>query len=334
MNRSVILSRQLALVVYIERHPGIRVEELAKHFGLRPRVIRDDIEVLDRAGFGDLLPGSTFELNMDRYLETGELEVYSSLSVRSAPRLTSREAAVLLTGLRAIAPGLNEEQSAVVPSLIAEVLALAGGEGGAALNLTQVVESNLPSATWRTMEQAIRERKQVRIHYLSSAGRESERRIDPLRLERAELAWLLHAWCHQTDQARTFRLDRIIDAEPLDDPQDPGRIEARGPGETCDVMLRASARWRLGEEPVIDVESSSSGSSGDSLLRARFSVWDRQWMVTRLLSLAPDALATDPAFWQYEAGERAREALAVWDAVSDTPPESPEEQEGTIGDQH
>lgn len=309
MNRSVILSRQLALVAYIERHPGITVDQLARHFGMKSGLVRQDIEVLDRAGFGDLLPDCTFELNMDRYLESGELELSSNLSVRSAPRLTPGEAAVLLMGLRAVASGLTDEQSSLVPGLMADILALTGEGDPGLLGLSRVIESNPTDAIWQLLQTAIRERRQVRISYVSSAGHRSSRLIDPLRLEREELAWLLHSWCHETGDQRTFRLDRIVEIDLLDSPQRHGRTPEHEHGDDCYVDLRGSARWRLGEIPARVIESE------EGTIRVRFEVWDPQWMVSRLLAMSPDVVATDPGQWLHLAGGRARAAVAVWDKL-------------------
>lgn len=305
MNRSVILSRQLALVAYIGRYPGITVPELARHFEMRQAVIRGDIEVIDRAGFGDLLPGQTFELDMERYLKNGELELISSLEVHSAPRLTSKEAALLMLGLRAIAPGLSAQQSALVPSLMAEVLALAGGQ--APVDLAQVVESNLPTRTWQQLHQAIGAKQQVQIRYISAVGRESVRAIDPLRFSRVEDAWLVEAWCHQTEQKRIFRLDRITDLEPLDLSQvHPSNASARdNEGLDCLVTLAETARWRLAEI--------CATAEMDSDLTLRFRVWDQEWMVSQLLILAADIAQVAPPDMARQASRRAQEALAVWE---------------------
>jgi predicted DNA-binding transcriptional regulator YafY len=82
------------------------------------------------------------------------------------------------------------------------------------------------------LRSAIRNGVKLRLRYRSEAGEETERTVWPVILGYAETNRLLVAWCELRQGFRHFRVDRIIEAEMLD--------EASGlrPGE-----LRR--RWRL-----------------------------------------------------------------------------------------
>ena len=67
------------------------------------------------------------------------------------------------------------------------------------------------------LEVAISERKPISIHYNSLAGGlQSWRGVDPYEMFHRENAWYFVGRCHRHDEPRTFRLDRISQARPLD----------------------------------------------------------------------------------------------------------------------
>lgn len=304
-NKSLTLSRLLALVAYIERFPGITVEELADHFGRSEKLIRADIAVLDEAGFGDALPDKTFFLDMDRYLTLDELQVDSHLQVKSAPRLTAQEAAMLVVGLAALAshPGVAEQGA---PQLVAKILALAGREARDVGYRVRVIESNASEAARQVINQAIRTKRQLRVRYLSAAERETTRTVDPQRLTRVDDGWLLDAWCHEADEPRTFRLDRMLNCEPLPTPQQPGRPRRRRTPTECMVLLGPASQWRHQETSSTRTQRVPEG------FKVAFPVWDEEWLTSQLLALSPDVLAVSPPGFGRAAAERARAARRVW----------------------
>src|SRR6202021_249652 len=60
-----------------------------------------------------------------------------------------------------------------------------------------------------TMRQAIRGRRKLRIEYLDSEQRESQRTVPPLALHFWSTTWSLAAWCEFRSGFRGFRLDRV-----------------------------------------------------------------------------------------------------------------------------
>lgn len=63
---------------------------------------------------------------------------------------------------------------------------------------------------------AIEAQRQVRMIYLDGAGRRTQRSILPLRLRRRRGTAMLVAHCQLRNEQRTFKLDRIVTLEPLD----------------------------------------------------------------------------------------------------------------------
>ncbi|WP_226553166.1 helix-turn-helix transcriptional regulator [Celeribacter naphthalenivorans] len=59
------------------------------------------------------------------------------------------------------------------------------------------------------LRQAVRERKVLRITYLSLTGDSSTRLVRPLQLDYWGRVWTMSAWCEKRAGFRTFRVDRI-----------------------------------------------------------------------------------------------------------------------------
>jgi predicted DNA-binding transcriptional regulator YafY len=65
------------------------------------------------------------------------------------------------------------------------------------------------------LEEAIRERRMVRIRYTSLKGQKTKRKIDPYAICFRRHAWYLVGFCHLRNEIRTFRLGRVHSIEIL-----------------------------------------------------------------------------------------------------------------------
>jgi predicted DNA-binding transcriptional regulator YafY len=64
----------------------------------------------------------------------------------------------------------------------------------------------------RAVEQAIIDRRVVRLRYTDKDGQHTDRVVEPLAVVAVGSSWYLSAWCRLRDDVRAFRLDRIRDA--------------------------------------------------------------------------------------------------------------------------
>jgi predicted DNA-binding transcriptional regulator YafY len=93
------------------------------------------------------------------------------------------------------------------------------------------------------LRRAAADRQKARIGYTRPDGDVSERTVRPLGLFYWGAAWTLLAWCELRQDFRSFRLDRIGEAEVTDEPFQPepgktledflARLGPRGPGVTA-----------------------------------------------------------------------------------------------------
>ncbi|MGG7569958.1 WYL domain-containing protein [Streptomyces sirii] len=61
----------------------------------------------------------------------------------------------------------------------------------------------------------------LRLSYVDTAGRESDRVVEPAGLLTADGRWYLIAWCRTRRAGRGFRLDRIAAAAPIGEQAQP-----------------------------------------------------------------------------------------------------------------
>ena len=64
---------------------------------------------------------------------------------------------------------------------------------------------------------AVGERRRLRLRYRSARGEETERVVDPYALLRGEGRWYVFGHDHLREEARLFRLDRVLGAEVLEE---------------------------------------------------------------------------------------------------------------------
>ncbi len=316
-DRLVGLSRQIALVNYIERNPGLTVGELAQHFNRTNAQIRRDITLLDQAGFDDLLPGRTLEVDYDLYKSQGRVQLRDSLKLNASSLLTQEDLARLLFGLEALAPNLSEEERLLLPNVIGELANLAGPEDELALAKLDAAPLQADREKFHQLEQALQSGAWVSFGYVRGDGERSQRMVIPQSLVLERDGWLLVANSADSGQ-RSFRLDRM-DSVALAEPQElaghaPKAEDGAGHtdsskdrGERVEVLLTPEAEWAVGESVASQVQPHPRG------WQATYIVWDPEWFITELLLLAPYVVSTSPERYWVQAQKHARAALAVWD---------------------
>jgi predicted DNA-binding transcriptional regulator YafY len=82
------------------------------------------------------------------------------------------------------------------------------------------------------------ERRRVRLRYRSARGEETIRVVDPYAVLRTEGRWHLFGHCHLRSDARLFRLDRMLEAEVLEEGYERPR--------TWTHRRRCCGPWRTG----------------------------------------------------------------------------------------
>ena len=327
------LVRLLALPAWVAEHPGASFDEAAAHFGVGARTIERDVYTLWVSGLPGGLPDALVDFDADDF-ESRRLRLTRPLGLDRPIRLSREEAVSLLLALRVLIGLLDADAEAASPLRRAEaaVSALLGYErsdsapppdaptGGDGLpngahrrDAAATAPAGGTGAVLAAVRCATARRERLRLVYVSATDERTERDVDPLELVSDGSHLSLLAWCCTARGERTFRLDRIVSAEPVGRaadphprpssaaPRRPGRI---ADGETAVLHLEPSGRWLVEQIPCEEVVQLADGS-----LRVRVVGRDERWLVGLVLSAGRHLRGVEPRSLAVAAAARARGAL-------------------------
>lgn len=168
-------------------------------------------------------------------------------------------------------------------------------------------------AVLAAVRRATARRERLRLVYVSATDERTERDVDPLELVSDGSHLSLLAWCCTARGERTFRLDRIVSAEPTGRAADlhprpssaaVGRPDRIAVGETAVLHLEPGGRWLAEQIPCEEVVRLTDGS-----LRVRVVGRDERWLVGLVLSAGRHLRGVEPRSLAAAAAARARGAL-------------------------
>jgi predicted DNA-binding transcriptional regulator YafY len=235
-----------------------------------------------------------------------ELGRYGAYYLRSGYRLppmifTDEEALGLALGLLAARHlGLAEVAPAVEGALakLERVMSEALRGQVRALQETVSIAAGRPQAPARseallTLAAAVGEQRSVRLRYSSGLSRETKREVDPYGVMHREGYWYAVGHCHLREGMRLFRLDRVLEAEMLEETfvrpaglDSPGAVlsavaNTHGDRWSVEVLLEAGVDEVRGQLPSVGL--SLEQTEGGTLLRC--STWSLEWPARVLAGL-------------------------------------------------
>ena len=306
------VARLLAMVPYLQAHPGVSVSAVAEVFGISPAQVIKDLKVLWMCGTPGGFPDDLIEIDMDAAREEGVIHLTNAEYLARPLRFTASEAMSLVVALQAIREMATGELLEAASSATDKLIGL-GIEAPVVLQVTS------GDATVRErLVQAIDAQRSVRLTYdgaLRSATTTPV--VDPVVIVMRDSVAYLQAWAHEPDAERTYRLDRISAVEILDQPARPHPVPAPGdrwfdgvPDEVT-LHLAPGAAWVPEYVPVREHHAEADGT-----LRVRLAVADPAWLEGLLLRLGSDVLAVDPPRTAEAARANARELLEMYRSQS------------------
>lgn len=311
------LVRLLGLVAYLDRHPGVSVEEVAEHFAVTPQQVLRDVDTLWVSGTPGYWPDDLIDFDAASF-DSGVLRLTQSRGMTRALRLGAREAVALVAALRALHESVGElleptEREVLTSTL--EALTAATGDAAATMDVQLAVEAR--PEVLAAARRALRDRRRLRLRYVDAEDRISERVVEPWQLLTGDEHSYLQAWCHGARGERLFRLDRILEATELDDPVTtrPGRTRGEtftpsAEHERVVLVLDQRAQWVVEQLPVEEVTELPDGG-----MRVVLRVASGAWLRHLLLRVAPSVRAVEPADVGLDAVAAARAALAAYEVA-------------------
>lgn len=231
-------------------------------------------------------------------------------------KLAPMEAVAVLGGLNALASIPEFEHQDVLASALGKVNSAVarfeGWNGALGFALSKARENDIP----QQLVQAVKKQNVVRIDYYSASSRTHQLRdVEPVRMIEDGSVQYLRAWCRTRESMLTFRVDRVLSAETLDeqfdvtprhDDQQDVQLHYQSQAEDLEVILYVDADIL----PVIEAFHPVSWSTGKVengyLATVRFS--DHQVaepLIARhggkLAVVSPDATREQVVLWLDEA---------------------------------
>lgn len=224
-------SRLLRLMSLLQQRQDWPSRELADRLGVTSRTIRRDVSRLRELGYAvDAAPGPDGGYR----LRAG--------SVLPPLVLSDDEAVVLVVGLRVAAlSGVSGSTDSAVSALAklegllpSRLRARVGALAADVVSLTPPQEAGTDPEVLATLALACRRQEHLALGYTDARGNTSRRDVGPYRVVHADRRWYLVAKDLRREVWRTFRIDRISDAQPLG-----GRVRFTDPPDAASLVAES-----------------------------------------------------------------------------------------------
>lgn len=296
--------RMLNLVAYASKRPGATPMEIARDLGSDPEQVREDLDLLFLTGVGKA-PGEM--IDMDHSWKG--VTILDDQGMDKPLRLTPTEASallVLLDSLETMPELVDREAVTSAAAKIRQATKVRGvddAEHADEVGVAAVVANALSA------------QRQLHITYYSaSSGTTATRQVEPLSLFHESGATYLRA--AESGEVKSFRLDRIADAELLDAPvtlqhADMEAFDADDPFGLADrdeavLAIHPEVTWLA---DYWEIELAEIDGSVDGWVKATMHFGSADWLVRfclgqgdRVRLIAPESLAE-------EVRTRAQDAL-------------------------
>ncbi|HXF57745.1 MAG TPA: WYL domain-containing protein [Actinomycetota bacterium] len=307
------LRRLLVVVPYLVRHPGTRVDEVCRLFGVTERELLEDLNLLFVSGLPPYGPGDLIDVQV----EGGRVWIRMADYFSRPVRLTRSEALALYLRGKALlgAPGL--EEAPALASALAKIEERMGRE--TLQSLAGRVEVGAGGHTARALaavRRAVARRERLEVDYYTAARDElTTRRIDPEHVFSALGNWYVVAWDHRSGEERLFRADRIRAVRVTGERFQPRGLA--GPGRPLytrterdipvRLLLRPGARW------VAEYYATESRAEReDGALEVVLPTKDLPWVAKLVLRLGGEAQVIEPPELRSMVRDVARRTLQLY----------------------
>lgn len=281
------LSRLLALVPWLGANDGVALEDAAAQFGVSVEQLEADLWLLIVCGLPGYGPADLVDI---QFWDDGRIHVLDPQTLARPLRLTADEATSLLLGLRVLQQVPGAAPSDALDRAVGKLeAALEARDASAAM----VSVSQPDPAVAEALEQALASGGALAISYGSATSDAvTERVVQPMRLVSIDGRSSLVAYCTLAEGVRTFRVDRILTAQPRDPIVVPEQVDVQASSTGAlivDLLLDRGTRWINEVHAARDVEEAADGG-----LRVRLPVHDLSWLARLVLGAGPGARVLGP----------------------------------------
>lgn len=293
-------SRLFKIMYYLLEKGQATATELAEKFEVSVRTIYRDIDALSGAG-------------IPIYAETGRgggIHLMEHFTLDKAV-LSGEEKQEILTALQSLNATQRIQSNDTVRKLSA--LFRLDSEDWLEVDFSRWGEKAQDHEKFELLKSSILHCRNVKIRYAGVSASVSERTVSPLKLMYKAKAWYLKAFCTEKQDFRTFKLNRILELEVLEEgfskqefaavdivssksyaPEPPcGRITLRFPKEMA---------YRVYDE--FDATQVKQQENGDLIASACMP--EDEWLISFLLSFGALVEVIEPVYLKGVLAEQAR----------------------------
>ncbi len=298
----------LTLVPYLIERGEVSLEDAARDFDVTPGEMRTMVEKLTLIGRPEQMPDDLFDINWDLLDEQGIIEITQAVGLERSPRLTAREAAALLGGLRLAGSLPGVAAGEVYAGLMAKL-----SRGASSAPAEVVVVPGPVDEVRALVSQALREQVALSFTYRRPDSEPTTRTVDPVKVIVTEGQWYLQGWCHLRRAMRNFLLERVSDPRVTDIPIEHAHEpvpELFEPGENDEIVV---VRFAAELAPLVgDYLAGAETETIDGVTTARLRVSDGRTLKRLAARRAGRVEILEPAAARRAAAEWAAEALAQY----------------------
>ena len=312
------VARLLTLVPYLHAHGEVRTDEAAAALGVTPEQVVKDLKVLFMCGLPGGYPDDLIDVDLDALEEEGVIRVSNADYLARPLRLTATEATAVMVALLALRNSAPQDTREIVDRALSKLQAATADAGGVPVDPGTEPVGDTSAELRKTLEDAIRDRRQVRLTYwVPARDEETDRVVDPRAVLTSGGASYLDAWCHSAEDDRLFRLDRIHEATVLDTrtnhEEHPRRTLHDGLFDFGDEAQRVTLRLAPGAAWVVEYyQVDEVRPQPDGGVEVDMQVADPRWLRRLLLRLAPHARVVSPAAYDEELAAQAQRVLDLY----------------------
>jgi proteasome accessory factor C len=308
------VARLLAIIPWIAAQDGTTIDEVCERFAVTRAQLAGDLERLMLVGIPPYTPDTLIDVTID-----GDRVWLRFADVFARPLHLTPEQGLALVAAGAASRGLpgGDDDGPLTTALakVAEVLGIDDPDEAVSVTLGETRPGVLEA-----LRTAVGAHRRVRLDYYTYGRDErTTRAVDPRAVMAHDGAWYLLGWCHLANDERSFRVDRIVEAEVLDETFTPARGHDAEPFSIGDDVPRVTldlappARWVAETYPVDEVTEQDDGS-----LRVRMAVTARPWLERLLVRLGGDARVVEADEPSHASARRdaARRILARYGSAT------------------
>lgn len=299
------LRRLLFLVPFISKHPGLKVEEVAKAVGVSKDELLEELDLLTLVGRPPFQPDDF----IDVYVEDDRVFLDLNQRLSAPPRLTAAEGVALAAAAALLKPSAGGALSSALERL-EKVLPPQSVQRYREMSRQLDVATEAPDSI-AVLTQAIVEHREISFEYVGVGRGETEaRRVRPAELFSHRGQWYLSGFCLTRQGDRLFRVDRIATLRLLDERFAPAEGATHALPGTSEIEKPVKVRFspelapyqqeRFGEAAVLEAGGSVVVTvPGDS----------ERWLTRWVLSFGGNATVIEPEWAIRAVAEAAAASL-------------------------